>query len=332
MDTKQLLATQYGLNQTLTKLALGSSLKQSLTQLTELAESLRPDVRVSILQYHPQTQTLTTLAAPSLPQGYNQLLHHLKIGPDVGTCGRTAYQRCFCFSADITTDPNWHSFREHALAADIRACWSVPIFSSKQRLLGTFALYLSQALAPCKEDKEFMELISSVAAVAIEKEQMEAELYFAATHDALTQVANRHHFLEKLNHTLANCQRQQRPIALFYMDIDRFKAINDSFGHQMGDQVLIHFAHRIESVCRKGDLLGRIGGDEFLLMCPLKTEQDLDDIEQRLRQALAKHAFRAHIQLSGSIGAALWSPNRPIHAEQLIAEADAKMYQHKHSH
>ncbi|SDJ76164.1 diguanylate cyclase (GGDEF) domain-containing protein [Ferrimonas sediminum] len=329
MSATLLLEAHRGLNEALRQLALGCGVKKTLYNLIELAENIMPQIRVSILSYDPVEQTLNTLAAPNLPEEYNQAIDGVRVGPTVGSCGKAAFYKESVFTENVEQDPNWQTFLPLAQMARVQACWSVPILSSRGNLLGTFAFYHDQPKAASEYDTEFMTLVSSVASVAIEKDEIERELYYAATHDALTGVANRHQFCCQLDNLLAAAKRHQTPLALYYIDINNFKKLNDNFGHSFGDKVLIKVATALKSLCRDMDVVGRLGGDEFVLMCPLKHKSDADTIHTRLLFALQQNLQIEQIDVVASIGRALWFSDNPLPAEQLIADADQAMYRNK---
>lgn len=130
-------------------------------------------------------------AAPSLPDFYNEAVDGLEIGPNVGSCGTAAYYRRRVIVQDIDSDPAWQSFLPLAQKANLRACWSEPIISSKGKVLGTFALYSRQCRLPDEQDIERIEWASGYARLAIERKQAqtalaESERFNRATLDSLS--------------------------------------------------------------------------------------------------------------------------------------------------
>ncbi|BDY05303.1 sensor domain-containing diguanylate cyclase [Ferrimonas sp. YFM] len=331
MSAQLLLKAHQGLNQALRQLALGCGVKQTLDSLIQLAEEITPEVRVSVLSYDSESQTLSTLSAPSMPSEYNNAIDGVAVGPTVGSCGKAAFFKQEVFTSDIYDDPNWEAFLPLARMANIRACWSLPVVSSRGNLLGTFALYLDKPAQPSEFEQEFMTLMSSVAAVAIEKDEVEKELYYAATHDSLTGVANRHQFCARLDQLMAASHRTGAPLALYFIDINNFKRFNDNFGHAFGDRVLIKVAERLRSISRDMDVVGRLGGDEFVLLCPLQQDTCAEAIHSRLMNELQHQLSVEQVDVVASIGLALWEPAEAKSAEQLIADADRQMYQNKQS-
>ena len=110
-----------------------------------------------------------------------------------------------------------------------------------------------------------------------------------ALHDPLTGVANRVLLSDRLTHAMSRLDRSRRPLMVAYVDLDRFKAINDKLGHDMGDAVLVEVASRLTVSVRPGDTVARIGGDEFVILCPDLPDASLaDDLAQRLITAVSE--------------------------------------------
>lgn len=150
--------------------------------------------------------------------------------------------------------------------------------------------------------------------------------HLAAT-DALTNLPNRRAFTEALRRELARAARSGVPLALVMFDIDDFKRINDTFGHAIGDEVLRLLARCATAATRKGDLLGRVGGDEFLLLLPETDATDARAIGERIRADVAAAAAVRSLTAGVSIGIA--SSTSAASAQAVLAEADQAMYRDK---
>ncbi len=166
---KQLELFQIGQTQILDSLAKRKPREETLEQIVRLLESQNSEMVCSILRYDPATQTLHHGAAPSLPGEYNRAIDGASAGPRAGSCGTAAYRRSRVVVTDIQTDPLWADYLDLAAMIGKRACWSQPILSSSDQLLGTFAMYYREPRGPTKGEVQLIEQAASLAAIAIQR-------------------------------------------------------------------------------------------------------------------------------------------------------------------
>jgi diguanylate cyclase (GGDEF)-like protein len=162
-----------------------------------------------------------------------------------------------------------------------------------------------------------------------ELQRQEVKLRHQAFHDGLTGLANRELFWDRLEHALALGDRRVRTIAVMYLDLDRFKAVNDQFGHAAGDKVLIGVAERLRASLRPADTVARLGGDEFGVLLEALDDRTPDSVAQRVLEALSTpfvvcSGERVHV--GASIGVAV---GRFDDADGMVAAADTAMYEAK---
>ena len=153
-----------------------------------------------------------------------------------------------------------------------------------------------------------------------------------ATHDNLTGIANRGAILDSLQTELSRASRDRRPVAVLMADVDRFKQVNDTRGHQAGDEVLREVAHRMKSAMRSYDAVGRYGGEEFLVVLPGCGGDDALAQAERIRDAIGLELFRAAGSVFGvncSLGVSWRDLASPEDASALIREADVALYNAK---
>jgi diguanylate cyclase (GGDEF)-like protein len=159
-------------------------------------------------------------------------------------------------------------------------------------------------------------------------DQAAERMAFLATHDALTGLANRTLLMETLGTELARCRRRQSRCAVLFMDMDRFKEVNDQHGHETGDRLLKMFSERLTKLFREADLVVRLGGDEFaILLCDVDIPKDIARLVRRMQRTLAAPFEIDDLNLHAgvSIGAAIF-PDHAQQSDMLMRHADVAMY------
>jgi len=180
-------------------------------------------------------------------------------------------------------------------------------------------------------DKELLQFVSTQVAAAIERKQAEARLHHIARHDPLTDLANRDLFYQQFEAALEQARRFGRCLALLYLDLDKFKDVNDRFGHHVGDVLLCEVAQRIRRVVREGDVVGRVGGDEFVvLLNGLHAPGDSLVVADKLRLALGESfpISDEPLKVCASVGVATY-PEHGDESRSLTRAADDAMYRAK---
>ena len=190
-------------------------------------------------------------------------------------------------------------------------------------------------------DQADIELLAKVAAsylvIADDRQQAgaaQAQLSARLLHDALTGLANRELIYELIHHALANLSRRRRSVALLFLDLDGFKAVNDTRGHRAGDMVLQEVASRMRAVVRGGDTVSRLGGDEFLVLCDVVSDAAADDgLGELCRRMLAEIGEPISVDagppvwIGASIGVAVTTTGRSV--TDFVHDADQAMYRAK---
>ncbi|WP_126446581.1 EAL domain-containing protein [Sulfuricystis multivorans] len=425
-------------------------LKEILDGIARRLEALDAELRVSILVVDPRDGRLYTQAGPSLPDFYNAAVDGLEIGEGRGSCGSAAALGQNVIVADIDTHPYWAPYRDIAHRADIRACWSVPLFEEGGQVLGTVGCYYATPRAPSDKDLALIEEFARLAALAVTKVRAnerlrQAAAVFAATrdgivitdlaprilavnrawseitgyseaealgqnprmlksgrqdrpfyqtlwatlrqaghwqgeiwnrrkngeiyaewlsistiydergrptnyvgvltdlshlkaveeklehlahHDILTDLPNRLMMQVRLAAALERAHRSPQRLATLFVDLDRFKDVNDSLGHPAGDALLVEVAKRLRSRLREEDLLARVGGDEFVAVLEnLETPDQAAIVARGLIEQLTEPFFinGSAVFIGASIGISL-HPDDAQDATELIQHADAALY------
>ncbi|MDH2077769.1 sensor domain-containing protein [Pseudomonas atacamensis] len=226
-------------------------------------------------------------------------------------------------SADATPD-----FAE-LLAEQNAPCWLGVPLSSKN---GTIGALIVKSLAGgeryTEQDKELLQYVCAQVATAIERQQLHARLKRMAQYDQLTQLPNRELLRDRLRAALAHARAVHGHMALLYVDLDRFKQVNDTHGHAVGDMLLQTVANRLKGCVRETDTVARIGGDEFVvLLHSVHAAEDADSVAGKIRQVLAQPMpLDGHdLRIEPSIGVARF-PEHGEEEQQLFRHADQAMY------
>jgi diguanylate cyclase (GGDEF)-like protein/PAS domain S-box-containing protein len=176
--------------------------------------------------------------------------------------------------------------------------------------------------------QRFVALFADITAIKEQQKQLERMAHY----DLLTELPNRALLSDRLHQAMAQAARHKTLLAVVYLDLDGFKEVNDTHGHDVGDQMLIQLAQRMQHALREGDTLSRLGGDEFVaVLLDLKDHEDCAQILDRLLDASAEPVWAGglELQISASLGVSFFPQANPLDPDQLIRQADQAMYQAK---
>jgi len=207
---------------------------------------------------------------------------------------------------------------------------------SKQALSGEFESiddkHYSYRSLPQLKNGQLIGRVFCIRDISVEKEHEEI-IHFQAYHDALTGLANRQLFMDRLEHSLTLARRDDSMTAVLFLDLDNFKRVNDTEGHKGGDELLIKMVERINHRLREQDTLARIGGDEFVILVELvKSKNNIENLCEALLETISKEfIINGRPQyVSSSIGIALY-PQDGITPDSLLSNADMAMYDAKNN-
>jgi diguanylate cyclase (GGDEF)-like protein/PAS domain S-box-containing protein len=179
-----------------------------------------------------------------------------------------------------------------------------------------------------EDDRDLLQFVSTQVAAAIERKQMIARLKHIALYDHLTRLPNRELFHDRMRLALARAQREQRQLALLYIDLDHFKRVNDTLGHDAGDRLLELVAERLEQCVRASDTVARFGGDEFVMLLEnIDSSHNATAVAEKICNALHEpfRLFDQDARIVPSVGIALF-PQHGDDEKQLLRRADEAMY------
>lgn len=197
-------------------------------------------------------------------------------------------------------------------------------------VIGDSGPHVDAALATAGGTREVVQLATSFREMREGRDAYETQLSNQALHDPLTGLPNRALLGDRLHHALTQSARSQGSVAVLFVDVDRFKLINDGLSHTVGDQVLIILAARLANTVRSDDTLARFGGDEFVIVCEdLPDPKKANDLADRLAEVIGEplEVTEHVVRLTVSIGISIAKPGST--ADELLRDADAAMYQAK---
>ncbi len=191
--------------------------------------------------------------------------------------------------------------------------------------------YEEKTITPIRDQRGRITHFVSTAKDISERMQVQERLQHMAHHDALTDLPNRNLFLDRLQQALIRARHHKRLVAVMFMDLDRFKNINDTLGHNTGDQLLLQLSERLKHSVRDGDTIARFGGDEFaILLDDVDNENSISAVAQKLLQTLTEsfHINNHELFVTASIGIAIF-PHDGEDPDTLLRNADVAMYRAK---
>jgi diguanylate cyclase (GGDEF)-like protein/PAS domain S-box-containing protein len=191
---------------------------------------------------------------------------------------------------------------------------------------------VAQSISPLFNDQGELTHFLAVQQDISEKKRMEEEIHFLAYHDPLTHLPNRMLFRDRVQQAIAQAQRSQSKLAVMFIDLDGFKAVNDMYGHNNGDCLLEQVAERIRLCVRAGDTVARLGGDEFtVLLHDVKDTASVERVAQKLLEvAVQPYALedKQSATVSSSVGISIF-PEDGNNFDTLLSRADQAMYEAK---
>jgi PAS domain S-box-containing protein/diguanylate cyclase (GGDEF)-like protein len=245
-QTEALFVVQQEIYQGIEK---GYALSVLLQKICDVAESFfQQDTKCSILLLDSDNRMIV-VAARSLPESYNQAIQDSKIGIRTGSCGAAALTKKPVIVTDIETDSLWADYKELALSHNLRACWSIPIMTQENKVIGTIATYFNMPNKPRAVDLEFMQRLAPLISIAVKYSDHQEEVLRLAYLDSDTGIPNRHYFVNELKDLL----NENEPGFVAILEPSEFAHIVDVYGRVAGDELIKQLCKRIERVCKRSD-------------------------------------------------------------------------------
>ena len=320
-------------NRILNLIASGAELKAILTTLAEFVEVQSEGGLCSLVAQNASGEGVCAGLSPSMPQGFDRAVAEASDARGGGTGIQAICDRASAAGPARDAFPLSEPLRVYERQTDLQTVSARPIFGSKDQLLGMLSLYKRSDSEPRQLSAQLTGICANLAGIAIESCRAADRIRHLAHHDDLTGLPNRLLFNYQLPKALARAQRDGSSVGVLFFDLDRFKIINDTLGHEAGDMVLRQIARHLRGCVRITDTLARLGGDEFtLLVEQLVDTQDLSAIAQKLLTAMSSPlTINGNVyQLSGSIGIAMY-PKDGADGPSLLKNADIAMYRAKAS-
>jgi diguanylate cyclase (GGDEF)-like protein/PAS domain S-box-containing protein len=329
-EINHLQALLNGQNKVLEMLAKGYPIKEVLDKIIHVIEKASNGGICSISLVDDSEKNLVHYSSPNLPSDYTRHLMNIPIAINSGSCGTAAYKKETIIVQNIERDPLWENYRDIALEHHLRACWSSPVIDNSNKVLGVFAMYYKKPTTPNESDRNTIEKATYLTNLVIQHYRAEEKINFMAFHDALTGLPNRRLFDQRVEHALERTNKHHTNFGLLYIDLDRFKVINDSLGHNVGDMLLIEVSQKLKRCMRKVDTFSRQGGDEFTILLEGVSKNEAAEIAERIIRTLSKPFVinGNEIFVTPSIGISL-HPVDGTDKDELLSKADMAMYQAK---
>ena len=313
-------------NQILQRIARKEPLEKIFNKIAGLLERQWP--RSAGVLSRVEEGGVQGIFAPGLPDGYLQAMRHTSLSTENGTCAAAAALGQPAMATDVATSTFWRALRGTALDNGIRSSVAVPIFSGTGQVLGTVGLMRRHVRQTTSAELGLLKRIANLAALAMEQHHLAQRLVYQAQHDPLTGLTNRAALNSWFAQILKQISRMPAPGAYMLLDLNRFKQVNDSMGHPLGDHLLQAVADRLRESVRDSDILSRVGGDEFVLVMPeIQDENDAVRAAGRILEAF-KVPFAVdsrNLQMDVSIGITLF-PQDGSDPTELHRNADIAMY------
>lgn len=319
------------LHLSLGRMDVDTFLQRSLESLLESIPwlNLLPKGAIFLVDQQGQKESLRLVAKYRLAGRVEGCCQQVAFGYCI--CGRAANQRELLYVADSSDsrhDLTYPGMEPHGH-------YSVPLLLG-DTLLGVLTLYLSPGHQEKMSDKAFLKRVADVLCMGISKRQTESALAYEAQYDGLTDLPNRRQIVLHIDQALARSRRHGYIGAVMFIDLDHFKNINDSLGHNIGDQVLQQVARRLVNTLRQEDVVGRLGGDEFVVLLSdesrsaKRVAKQAQLVAEKIRESVSitYNVDGYSLNVTPSIGIALFPDNNET-TSQVLQQADTAMYRAK---
>jgi diguanylate cyclase (GGDEF)-like protein len=320
-------------NRILNLVASGADLTVILSTLAQFVETQSVGGLCSLVALDPKGLHYSLGVAPSMPDGFDRAVVSSSYEEGAAPWAEAIWNRAPVVVENLDDYALDALLRDSLRQADLHSVCTWPIVGSKGQVLGALSLFSRRSGNPQPPNAHLAGICTDLAGIAIESRWAADRIRHLAHHDDLTGLPNRLLFNYHLPRALARAERTGGGVGVLFLDLDRFKVINDTLGHGAGDEVLCQVSEHLLECLRAADTLARVGGDEFtVLVEQFDDPQALGDIAQKLLTAAARTLTvnGQEYHLSGSIGIAIY-PKDGADSATLLKNADIAMYRAKSS-
>ncbi len=189
---------------------------------------------------------------------------------------------------EVRARADWASYRRQAKKMGVVPWWAAPIHSYDGKVLGVIVAHYREGFQPDPKEAKLLALSADLTRIVLERKHAESRLEYLAHFDELTGLPNRALFSDRLSHAMSRAERSNELLGVMFLDLDRFKNINDTLGHAVGDKLLREVAGRLEACMREGDTVARLGGDEFTVILEgISSPDDAAMVAKKIIDTLA---------------------------------------------
>lgn len=322
-----------GQNQLLQLIGSSESLESILIDTCHFVEKNNPHWHCGVQLLSVDQKIFTQTIGYHFPEILRRQLTEAPVCYGNGVWSEAVLDVVPVWTQEISKSKSMEFIAQRKLLANYAAVGSWPIMGKTGLILGTFTLFTESVAALSNEDLSLISIATDVSSIAIEGKRAEEKAIRLAHYDEITKLPNRFLFHQYLEKALRHAERGRGNLAVLLLDLDRFKAINDSFDHEQGDLVLHDIATRLKESLTESDTIARVGGDEFMLLLDrYKSPRELTQVADRLLRAAATpfEINGQELQISASIGIAVF-PEDGIDSQILMKNSEIAMYRAKHN-
>jgi diguanylate cyclase (GGDEF)-like protein/PAS domain S-box-containing protein len=320
-----------GQNQLLQLIGSSEDLVSILKETCQFVERTAPKWRCGIQLLNDEEHCFKKSIGDQFPEILKSQLIDMPVSYGNGAWSEAVLDAVPVWVTDLQSATSMKFVNQLEKLQNFTTCGSWPIMGKNGQMLGTFTLFTEENTPLSNDELSLVSIVTDIASIAIEGKRSEDKVMKLALYDELTGLPNRFQYNQHLAKSLAYAERNKSQLAVLFLDLDRFKNINDTFGHDEGDNVLRNVSLRFKLCLRESDTIARVGGDEFILLVDAySSPRDLADIADKLlvAAALPFEIRGQECQLSASIGIATF-PADGGDAQTLMKNADIAMYRAK---